>query len=61
MIDFCAWINGYCRFSTCKLGFSEVCILYTPCSKVQLETFTEGTNTTSVYLSSVLVNDKGAD
>ena len=26
MISFCAWIKGYCRFSACKLGFSEVCI-----------------------------------
>ena len=26
MIGFCAWIKGNCRFSACKLGFSEVCI-----------------------------------
>ena len=35
--------------------------LYTPCPKLQPETFTEGTNMTSVYLSSILVNNKGAD
>ena len=37
--------------------------LYTPCPKLQPETFTEGTNMTSVYmyLSSILVKNKGAD
>ena len=35
--------------------------LYTPCPKLQPETFTESPNTTSVYLSSGLVNNKGAD
>ena len=34
--------------------------MYTPCSKLQPETFMEGTNMTSVYLSSGLVNNKGA-
>ena len=35
--------------------------LYIPCPKLQTETFTECTNMTSVYLSSGLVNNKGAD
>ena len=35
--------------------------LYTPCPNLQPEKFTEGTNMTSVYLSSGLVNNKGAD
>ena len=35
--------------------------LYTPCPKLQPEKFTEGTNMTSVYLSSGIVNNKGAD
>ena len=35
--------------------------MYTPCQKLQPETFTEDTNLTSVYLSSGLVNNKGAD
>ena len=35
--------------------------LYTPCPKLLPETFTEGTNMTSVYLSSGHVNNKGAD
>ena len=35
--------------------------LYTPCPKLQPEKFTEGTNMTSAYLSSGLVNNKGAD
>ena len=35
--------------------------LYTPCPKLQPETFTEGTNMTSVYLSSGVVINKGAD
>ena len=33
----------------------------TPCSKLQTETFTECTNMTSVYLSSGLLDNKGAD
>ena len=56
MIGFCAWIKGYCRFSACKLGFSEVCICIH-----HAQNCTESTNTTSVYLSSELVNNKGAD
>ena len=43
-----------------NLGFRSV-YLYTPCPKLQPETFTEGTNMTSVYLSSGLVNNKDAD
>ena len=35
--------------------------LYKPCPKLQPETFTDGTNMTSVYLSSGLMNNKGAD
>ena len=56
MIGFCAWMKGYCIFSACKLGFTEVCICIH-----HAETFTESPNTTSVYLSSGLVNNKGAD
>ena len=61
MIGFYSWIKGYCRFSACKLGVFRSVYLYTPCPKLQLETFTEGTNMTSVYLSSGLVNNKGTD
>ena len=61
MKGFCAWIKGYCRFSACKLGFSKVCICIHHAQKLQPETFTEGTNMTSVYFSSGLVNNKGAD
>ena len=35
--------------------------LYTPCPKLQTETFTEGAKMSSVYLSSGLVNNKGED
>ena len=35
--------------------------LHTSCPKLQTETFTECTKMTSVYLSSGLVNNKGAD
>ena len=48
MIGFCAWIKGYCTVDS---------LLAEP----QLETFTDGTNMTSVYLSSGLMNSKGAD
>ena len=48
--------------------FSEVSILCMPCTKLQLETFTEGTNmiqtnwaSTLENLSFGLVNNKGAD
>ena len=34
------------------LGFGRSVYLYTQCPKLQPETFTEGTNMTSVYLSS---------
>ena len=61
MIGFCAWIKGYCRVSACKLGFFKSVYLYTPCPKLQPKTFTESTNSTSVYSSSGLVNNKGAD
>ena len=59
MIGFCAWIKGYCRTWVIFDTFSISVYLYTPCQKLQ--PFTEGTNMTSVYLSSGRVNNKGAD
>ena len=73
MICFSAWIKGYCRSPLANLGdifntFSEMCILYMPCPKLQLETFTEGTYiigtnwaSTRENMSSGLVNNKCAD
>ena len=42
------------------LSFQKCISVYTM-PKLQAETFTEGTNMTSVYLSSGLMNNKGAD
>ena len=56
MIGFCACVDSLLA----NLGFRSV-YLYTPCTKLQPETFTEGNNMTSVYLSSGLANNKGTD
>ena len=67
MIVFCASIKGYYTVGTLLANLSAFSYiyrsvyLYTPCPKLQPETFTEGTNMTSVNLFSGLVNNNGAD
>ena len=62
MIGFCARIKGYCRFSACKLGFSEVCICIHHAQNCSpRHSWKVSIHMTSVYLASGLVNNKGAD